>query len=65
MHAILQVIKDWHLLIVVLLIGVVEILFAVPLLALALTNGDIVLQPSLSMPSSLNVSIMIMLMIKI
>ena len=65
MHAILQVIKDWYLLIVVLLIGVVEILFAVPLLALALTNGDIVLQPSLSMPSSLNVSIMIMLMIKI
>ena len=58
-------IKDWYLLIVVLLIGVVEILFAVPLLALALTNGDIVHQPSLSMPSSLNVSIMIMLMIKL
>ena len=65
MDAILQVIKDWHLLIVVLLIGVVEILFAVPLLALALNDDDISRQPSFSMPSSLNVSIMIMLMIKL
>lgn len=37
----LQVVKDWHLLMVVLLIAMMEIIIAAPLLTLALLKGDV------------------------
>lgn len=51
-----QLIKDWHLMLVVLVIGLVEISFAVPLLAVGLVNGDVALSRSIEIESSKNVS---------
>ena len=47
----------------VLLIGVVEILFAVPLLGLALAYDDVMELPSVNEQPSLNVSIMMIMLI--
>ena len=52
----MQLIKDWQLMIFVLAIAIIEVAFAVPLLAVALVNGDIGLSKSSERESIKNVS---------
>ena len=53
----MQLLKDWKLMIIVLIITLIEISFAIPLLAVALVNGDIAMSPSMEREPVENVSI--------
>lgn len=61
MYAETQPPKDWQLLLVVLLIAAIEVSFSIPILTLALLNGDIAVTNSLDRKPAFNVSMLITL----